>query len=116
MEELGTDILEKTQKAKSRFDELTELVSKPEIIADNKEWKKLVKERSMLEELASAHDQLASLMSNYKSCQNDYEVEITSRVTGSTQNAIYSEAYKILKQNGNVISSELLSRDTYKRH
>ena len=48
--------------------------------------------------------------------ENDYEVEITSRVTGSTQNAIYSEAYKILKQNGNVISSELLSRDTYKRH
>ncbi len=48
--------------------------------------------------------------------ENDYEVEITSRITGTTANAIYSEAYKTLKQNGNIISSERLSRDTYKRH
>ena len=47
---------------------------------------------------------------------NDCEVVINSRITGTTSNAIYSEAYKILKQNGNVISTELLSRDTYKRH
>lgn len=47
---------------------------------------------------------------------NEYDVEISSRVTGTTANAIYSEAYRILKQNGQVIKSELLSRDTYKRH
>lgn len=47
---------------------------------------------------------------------NDYEVVINSRTTGTTPNAIYSEAYKTLKQNGNVISTELLSRDTYMRH
>lgn len=47
---------------------------------------------------------------------NDYEVVINSRITGSTSNAIYSEAYKTLKQNSNVISTELLSKDTYKRH
>lgn len=47
---------------------------------------------------------------------NDYEVVINSRITGSTTNAIYSEAYKTLKQNGNVISTELLSKDTYKKH
>ena len=51
MEELGKEILTKTQKAKDRFDELTSLISKPEIIADNKEWKKLVKERSRLEDI-----------------------------------------------------------------
>lgn len=48
--------------------------------------------------------------------ENDYEVEITSRVTGTTSNAIYSEAYKTLKQNGEIISSEMIARDTYKRH
>ena len=37
-------MLEKSLKLKQRYDELTELVMKPEIIADNKEWKKLVKE------------------------------------------------------------------------
>lgn len=47
---------------------------------------------------------------------NEYDVEISSRVTGTTSTAIYSEAYRILKQNGQVVKSELLSRDTYKRH
>lgn len=47
---------------------------------------------------------------------NEYDVEISSRVTSTTANAIYSEAYRILKQNGQVVKSELLSRDTYKRH
>lgn len=47
---------------------------------------------------------------------NEYDVEISSRVTGTTANAIYSEAYRILKQNRQVVKSELLSRDTYKKH
>lgn len=48
--------------------------------------------------------------------ENDYEVQITSRITGKTSNAIYSEAYKTLKKNGNVVSTTLISKDTYKRH
>ena len=47
---------------------------------------------------------------------NDYEVQISSRTTDKTSTAIYSEAYKILKKNGNVVSTTLLSKDTYKRH
>lgn len=47
---------------------------------------------------------------------NDYQVEISSYETGRTATAIYSEAYKILKKDGKVISKHLLSRDTYKRH
>ena len=47
---------------------------------------------------------------------NDYDVQITSRTTGTTATAIYSEVYKILKKNGNVVSTTLLSKDTYKRH
>ena len=47
---------------------------------------------------------------------NEYEVEISSYVTGSTADSTYSEAYRILKQNGQIISTELLSKDTYKRH
>ena len=48
--------------------------------------------------------------------ENDYEVQITSRVTGTTSTAIYSEAYKTLKKNGRVISTERISKDTYKKH
>ena len=51
-------MIQTTKKFKDRYDELTELIMKPEIIADNKEWKKLVKERSGLEELAETHSAL----------------------------------------------------------
>ena len=47
---------------------------------------------------------------------DDYEVEISSRVTSQNANYTNSEAYKILKKNGQVVSTTLLSRDTYKRH
>lgn len=55
-------MLDKTITFKKRFDELTELISKPEIIADQQQWKKLVKERSGLEQLAEAHGSLEKLV------------------------------------------------------
>lgn len=48
--------------------------------------------------------------------ENDYEVNITSRITDTTSNYIYSEGYKTLKKNGNIVSTEIISKDTYKRH
>lgn len=48
--------------------------------------------------------------------ENDCEVEISAYQTGKTATAIYSEAYKILKKDGNVVAKELLSKDVYKRH
>lgn len=47
---------------------------------------------------------------------DDCQVEISSYVTGKTSTALYSEAYKILKRDGKVVGSQLLSKDTYKRH
>lgn len=47
---------------------------------------------------------------------NDYEVIISNRITSSTSNSLISEAYKTLKQNGKIISTEKLSRDYYKKH
>jgi hypothetical protein len=48
--------------------------------------------------------------------EDDYEVQISSYETGRTATAIYSEAYKILKKDGQVVDKQLLSKDTYKRH
>ena len=75
MEENARELLEKTAKTKARFDELTELVSKPEIIADNKEWKKLVKERSKLEDIAAAHVELEKLYNDLLNDKKEYERE-----------------------------------------
>ena len=47
---------------------------------------------------------------------NDYDVQISSSITSSTSNYIYSQAYKTLYQNGVVVSTEVISRDMYKRH
>ncbi len=48
--------------------------------------------------------------------ENDYEVQLSSRITSTTANAIYSEAYKTLKKNGAIISTEIISKDIYKKH
>lgn len=48
--------------------------------------------------------------------EDDLEVQISSYETGRTSTAIYSEAYKILKRDGQVVDRQLLSKDTYKRH
>lgn len=48
--------------------------------------------------------------------EDDPEVQISSYETGRTPTAIYSEAYKILKRDGQIIDRQLLSKDTYKRH
>lgn len=48
--------------------------------------------------------------------EDDCEVQISSYETGRTSTAIYSEAYRILKRDGKIINTQLLSKDTYKRH
>lgn len=68
-------MLEKTKKIKERFDELTELISKPEIIADNAQWQKLVKERSELEDIAEAHDELEKLIKEKEEAEKVVEEE-----------------------------------------
>ena len=80
MEEQAIDILQKTQKAKDRFVELTELISRPDIIADNKLWKGYVKERSHLEEIADAHDALDKLLKDLTCAQEDYDKEKNSEM------------------------------------
>ncbi len=59
-------MLEKTQKIKQRFDELTELISSPDILSDMQKWKKLVKERSDIEEIAEAHVALEKILKEQK--------------------------------------------------
>lgn len=48
--------------------------------------------------------------------ENDYDVQISTRITGNYSNYIYSEAYKTLSKNGVIVSTELLSKDIYKKH
>lgn len=92
------DYLEKTKKSKERYDELTELVMKPEIIADNKGWKKLVKERSSLEDIANAYTSLLSLSQNLENCENDLKNEKDNEMKALFESEIKELKEKIEKE------------------
>lgn len=97
MENEAKDLLVKTEKSKVRFDELTDLISRPEIIADNKEWKKLVKERSALEDLANAHEELKKNLTDLDNCENDLKNEKDSEMKELFQNEIHRLREKVEK-------------------
>ena len=97
MENEAKDLLVKTEKSKVRFDELTDLISRPEIIADNKEWKKLVKERSALEDLANAHEELKKNLTDLDNCENDLKNEKDSEMKELFQSEIYRLREKVEK-------------------
>lgn len=50
----------KLDSIKNKYDELTDLIARPEIIADNKEWTKLVKEHSQVEPVVTAYARLTA--------------------------------------------------------
>jgi len=80
VENLGNEYLKKIEKTKARYDELTDIIVRPEIIANNLEWKKLVKERNSIEELALAYDNLKGFVENLISCKKDLEKETDSEM------------------------------------
>ncbi len=98
MENVAKDLIEKTGKSKVRFDELTELISRPEIIANNNEWKKLVKERNSLESLAEAHVELQNLVDDLESCERDFKNEKDAEMKSLFEDEIQSLKEKIEKK------------------
>ena len=98
MENLSKELLLKTEKSKVRFDELTQLIMRPEIIADNREWKKLVKERNQLEDLATAHQQLEQLVKSLESCEKDLQVETDAEMKALFEAEILSLQEKVAEK------------------
>ena len=88
-------MLEKTRKIKQRFDELTDLIAKPEIIADNKEWKKLVKERSMMEDIAEAHVKLEKLASEKQQAEKIISAETDAEMKKLFEEELYEVNHQI---------------------
>lgn len=51
---------DKLNRLKDRFNELTELISRSEVIADHENWQKLVKEHSEIEPIVEKYDELTA--------------------------------------------------------
>ena len=95
-------MLEKSIGFKKRFDELTDLIMQPEIIAENKQWKKLVKERSSLEEIAEAHEKLEKVVNNIKASEENLKTETDAEMV-----ALFKEELSELKKEREELESQL---------
>ena len=92
------DLPEKTKKSKERYDELTDEIMKPEVIADNRAWKKLVKERNSLEDIANAYQELLSLSNNLDKCEEDIKTESDAEMKKLYESEISSLKEQIEKK------------------
>ena len=95
-------MLNQTTKIKQRYDELTELVVNQEIIADNKKWQKLVKERNSLEELAMCHDKLVKLTKNLEDSEAIVKTETDAEMIEVFKEDIENTKKEIEKLNAEI--------------
>ena len=68
-------MLEKLEKIVARYDFLTEEISKPEVIADNNNWKKLVKEHSNLTSIVECYNSYKKAKSELDANMELLEIE-----------------------------------------
>ncbi len=59
----------KLENIKNKFEELTKAISDPEVIADNKEWTKLVKEDSEIEPIVNEYNNLIRIQDDIKGAE-----------------------------------------------
>ena len=61
--------ISKLENIKNKFEELTKAISDPAVIADNKEWTKLVKEHSELEPIVTEYNNLIRIQDDIKGAE-----------------------------------------------
>lgn len=92
-------LLDTTRKFKERFDYLTETTIKPEVIANNAEWKKLVKERSSIEEIAEMHVKYEQALNDKTSLEQAISTEKDAEMKKFMEDELYD-------LNGQIIEME----------
>ena len=95
-------MLEKLEKIVARYDFLTTEISKPEVIADNNTWKKLVKEHSNLTPIVECYN-------NYKKAKGelDANMELIEIETDKEMLALLHEDVSVQKKNLDDLLAEL---------
>ncbi len=92
----------KLEKAKQRYEYLTEEIAKPEVIANNQEWKKLVKEHSGLLPVVEKYDEWRK--------NNDALTESLKTIdfeTDEEMKLLLHDEIKFLKENREKLEEEL---------
>ena len=102
MEELINSLLEKTKKAKDKYEVLNRQISDPQILSDNAQWRKIAKERAMIEDVALSYDRLNNMYNEYLLCEDEYHKETDNEL----KSLFYDEIGK-LKQNLEELCEEI---------
>ena len=63
-------MFEKLELVEKRYDELTKQISDPEVIANQNEWRKLVKEHSSMEDVVLKYREYKEVLSNMKEAES----------------------------------------------
>ncbi len=94
--------VQKLIEIKKKYEELTDMVARPEIIADNKEWTKLVKEHSNLEPVVEA-------FTRYQITCNDMDLakEMLDTESDAEMIALAKEEFEQKKKEKEDITEEL---------
>lgn len=103
-------MLEKLEKIKQRFNELSELIVKPEIIADNKQWQKLTKEHSSLIAINDLYDKLKKCLADKQSAQDMLHNETDKEMIALLEDEI-NNCNELQTQLEEQIKIELLPKD-----
>ena len=95
-------MLEKLEKIVARYDFLTEEISKPEVIADNNSWKKLVKEHSNLTPIVECYTAYRKAKSEL-----DANMELLETETDKEMLALLHEDVNLQKKSLDELLNEL---------
>ncbi len=95
-------LLPKLEEIKSRFQELDSLIAAPEILADNKLYLRLAKERNAISPIANKYDTLKIALTDLINHQNDLPVTDDLELKTLLNNEI-----ELIKQNIQTLISEI---------
>lgn len=90
-------MLDKLKPLKDRYDELTELIVDADVIADNKKWQSLVKERSKLEDIKNCYDEMYKIDSDMKNAKTALDSEKDAEMRALLEEEYYENKEKYEK-------------------
>ena len=91
-------MIDKLDIVKQRFDEVSDLIIQPDIIADQKRYVQLTKEYSELKDLMAKRDQYIALTGNIKEAEEIIKGQRFGRTPGSFGDAAYQHGINLLVQ------------------
>jgi len=94
-------MFERLEAMKARFAEINDLIGRPEVVARQEEWQKLVKENAILQPIMEAYERYLKIKEDMEEC------EIMSHDSDREMAALAEKEYYELKEKENEVIEEI---------